>query len=164
MLNSTIKSTIKSTLAAACFATAAIVAIAGLAGPALAGANLPVINAPAALTKVAYNGRHNYSRGKRTYRRQARRSNNRHTRNNRHNRQYRQAPRYRHRRRGYNYFYGGFWHAAPFIFFATAYMPRTTYRDSHVEWCLERYRSYDPRTDRFRANNGRQYRCRSPYR
>lgn len=35
---------------------------------------------------------------------------------------------------------------------------------AHVNWCLNRYRSYNPRTDRFLGYDGRYHRCRSPYR
>jgi hypothetical protein len=34
----------------------------------------------------------------------------------------------------------------------------------HVEWCLNRYRSYDPRTDMYRGYDGVLRYCRSPYR
>ncbi|WP_394706316.1 BA14K family protein [Breoghania sp.] len=37
-------------------------------------------------------------------------------------------------------------------------------RRAHVNWCLRRYRSYNPRTDRFLGYDGRYHRCRSPYR
>ncbi|WP_321342533.1 BA14K family protein [Breoghania sp.] len=35
---------------------------------------------------------------------------------------------------------------------------------AHVNWCLRRYRSYNPRTDRYLGYDGRYHRCRSPYR
>ena len=35
--------------------------------------------------------------------------------------------------------------------------------NSHVRWCLSRYRSYNPRTDMWLGNNGRHYQCNSPY-
>ena len=34
---------------------------------------------------------------------------------------------------------------------------------SHVRWCLNRYRSYNPRTDTFMGYDGRRHYCRSPY-
>ena len=37
------------------------------------------------------------------------------------------------------------------------------YRNSHVDWCLRRYRSYNPRTDMYLGFDGRYHRCRSPY-
>ncbi|WP_245926701.1 BA14K family protein [Breoghania corrubedonensis] len=36
-------------------------------------------------------------------------------------------------------------------------------RRGHVDWCLRRYRSYNPRTDMFMGYDGRHHRCRSPY-
>ncbi|MDJ0930306.1 MAG: BA14K family protein [Breoghania sp.] len=36
-------------------------------------------------------------------------------------------------------------------------------RRTHVDWCLRRYRSYNPRTNRFLGYDGRYHRCRSPY-
>jgi hypothetical protein len=50
--------------------------------------------------------------------------------------------------------------------------PRPYYRDryvrrgysSHVDWCLARYRSYDPATDRFLTYGGVSRICYSPYR
>ncbi len=45
--------------------------------------------------------------------------------------------------------------------------PRPYYRqpvEAHVEWCLSRYRSYNPRTDQFLTYGGIYKYCRSPYR
>ncbi|WP_321505824.1 BA14K family protein [Breoghania sp.] len=44
--------------------------------------------------------------------------------------------------------------------------PRAYYRGgrAHVNWCLRRYRSYNPRTDSYLGYDGRYHRCRSPYR
>jgi hypothetical protein len=33
----------------------------------------------------------------------------------------------------------------------------------HVEWCLNRYRSYNPRTNTFMGYDGYHHRCNSPY-
>jgi hypothetical protein len=33
----------------------------------------------------------------------------------------------------------------------------------HVQWCLDRYRTYDPHTDTFVGRGYRTYRCNSPY-
>ncbi|WP_374591130.1 BA14K family protein [Ciceribacter sp. RN22] len=35
---------------------------------------------------------------------------------------------------------------------------------AHVRWCMNRYRSYNPRTDTYFGFDGRFHRCRSPYR
>ncbi|WP_274424401.1 BA14K family protein [Chelativorans sp. YIM 93263] len=36
--------------------------------------------------------------------------------------------------------------------------------DPHVQWCMQRYRSYDVRTDTFQPYNGPRRYCNSPYR
>ena len=33
----------------------------------------------------------------------------------------------------------------------------------HMRWCLNRYRSYNPRTDTFVGHDGYRHRCRGPY-
>ena len=33
----------------------------------------------------------------------------------------------------------------------------------HVQWCLNRYRSYNPRTNTFMGYDGHRHRCNSPY-
>ena len=35
--------------------------------------------------------------------------------------------------------------------------------NAHVQWCLSRYRSYDPRTDTYLGYDGYRHRCRAPY-
>ena len=35
--------------------------------------------------------------------------------------------------------------------------------DRHVEWCLGRYRSYNPRTDTWVSYSGEVHQCNSPY-
>ncbi|MCB1381114.1 MAG: BA14K family protein [Alphaproteobacteria bacterium] len=35
---------------------------------------------------------------------------------------------------------------------------------AHVQWCLNRYRSYNPRTDSYTGYDGLRHRCYSPYR
>jgi hypothetical protein len=35
--------------------------------------------------------------------------------------------------------------------------------DAHVQWCLQRYRSYDVASDSFLSYDGNRYRCNSPY-
>lgn len=37
------------------------------------------------------------------------------------------------------------------------------YGDAHVEWCLDRYRSYNPRTNTWLSYSGEIRECRSPY-
>lgn len=37
------------------------------------------------------------------------------------------------------------------------------YGSRHVRWCMDRYRSYNPRTDTWVAYSGRVHQCISPY-
>ncbi|MGI9481637.1 MAG: BA14K family protein [Hyphomicrobiales bacterium] len=80
--------------------------------------------------------------------------------------------RYRHKQRGFRHFYGGFWYASPWWLFGPPVFGPTIvittqprYRASrHVRWCLNKYRSYRPRTYLYLAYSGRYRVCRSPYR
>lgn len=86
-----------------------------------------------------------------------------------HNGRYK-GPRYRYRYPGYNYFYGGFWY--PWPWWSVGYYGGG-YNDygygggygasAHVEWCLNRYRSYDPRTNTYMGYDGRRHSCNSPF-
>ncbi|WP_346895510.1 BA14K family protein [uncultured Roseibium sp.] len=42
--------------------------------------------------------------------------------------------------------------------------PRYHGSRAHVNWCLNRYKSYNPRTDQYLGYDGYYHRCRSPYR
>ena len=74
---------------------------------------------------------------------------------------------FRDRRPGYRR-YRGFWFP-PAAFVTGALVggalaqsrPRRV-RDPHVEWCLNRFRSYDPVSDTFQPFNGPRRRCISP--
>jgi hypothetical protein len=46
---------------------------------------------------------------------------------------------------------------------APRYVVRRGY-NAHVRWCLNRYASYNPRTDTFLSYDGYYKRCNSPYR
>lgn len=99
----------------------------------------------------------------------------------RHDRRYdrhRHGDRYRHRRHGYNHFYGGYYYASPWWLGAAIYAPRPqpyyapppppVYGGyggggGHVDYCLSRYRSYDPRSDTYLGYDGYRHRCVSPY-
>lgn len=106
--------------------------------------------------------RRGYRQGRRRGYRQGRRRGYR-----RHVRPY-HGKRYRHRRYGYNHFYGGYWY--PFAWWlgtaaiVAANRPAAVYNDDgHVNWCLRKYRSYNPRTDMYLAYSGRYRPCISPY-
>ncbi|QIG50441.1 BA14K family protein [Nordella sp. HKS 07] len=62
--------------------------------------------------------------------------------------------------------YGGYYNDYPYYYYRRPYY-RPYYRpvgNSHVRWCLNRYRSYSPRSDTFMGYDGRRHYCRSPYR
>lgn len=101
----------------------------------------------------------------------------RHTRRHRrHSRRYdrhRHGSRYRHRRPGFTFHYGGYYYANPWwvgpsVGFGVTVpvypAPSVHVPSAHVEWCSHRYRSYDPRTDTYVPRIGVRARCNSPYR
>lgn len=116
-------------------------------------------------------------RGNRAERR-ANRSNRAERRANRANRSERRARRYdrgnhgqrfRGRRNGYTHFYNGYYYsnpwwlyAAPIITYGASGYGGSNY-DLHVEWCEDRYRSYDERRDAFKGYDGLWHTCNSPY-
>jgi BA14K-like protein len=59
------------------------------------------------------------------------------------------------------YYYETPWWTIPLIL--GQQIQRQNYGHSHVQWCLSRYRSYNPRTDLWLGSSGRRYRCNSPY-
>lgn len=61
---------------------------------------------------------------------------------------------------GYGYHGGGVYVDAPVYVH-----PRPSYysSDPHVEWCLSRYRTYNPATDLYFYKPGKQRYCISPY-
>jgi len=73
----------------------------------------------------------------------------------------RHGGRYRHRRPGFSFYFGGYWYSMPWWNYS---VPRRYCGNRHVEWCLGRYRSYNPNTDRYLGYDGHYHRCRSPYR
>ena len=117
-------------------------------------------------------GNRNYNRGgrNRNYNRGGRNRNyNRGGRRYSYNRG-RHGARYRHRNGRYRHNYNGYWYAVPFWLGAAAvvgssdnYVERPV-GNAHVNWCFNRYRSYNARTDTYRGYDGYNHRCRSPYR
>ncbi|MBL8893800.1 MAG: BA14K family protein [Rhizobiales bacterium] len=84
--------------------------------------------------------------------------------------------RYRYRHGAYNHYHNGWyynspwWVAGPIIGGALvgAYAaPRVYYDDGygdgHVQYCFNRYRSYDPRSNTFLGYDGYRHECVSPY-
>lgn len=84
----------------------------------------------------------------------------------------RHGPRYSYRRPGFQYHYGGYYYSSPWwigpsIGFGIT-VPGVTLGlggggSAHVDWCLNRYRSYDPASDTFLGYDGYRHRCNSPY-
>ncbi len=71
--------------------------------------------------------------------------------------------RYRARRPGFGYYYGGYWYARPY-WRVPAPVPRPrAYGGRHVRWCLNHYRTYNPATNLFVGHDGRHHPCRSPF-
>ena len=58
---------------------------------------------------------------------------------------------------GYRVYLGGNFYGGDY------YRGREYVDGGHVEWCLNRYRSYNPRTNTFMGYDGYRHRCNSPY-
>ena len=83
------------------------------------------------------------------------------------------GPRYSYRYPGYNFFYGGFWYPWPWwqqygggwdseIGDNYGYYGGGGYSSAHVQYCMNRYRSYNPNTDTYTGYDGRRHRCLGP--
>jgi preprotein translocase subunit Sec61beta len=79
------------------------------------------------------------------------------------NRHHRRSNRYRHYYGGY--YYENPWWILPMIGAGIALSHRNygNYGNNHVEWCLNRYRSYNVRTNTWRSYSGHVRQCVSPY-
>ena len=77
----------------------------------------------------------------------------------------RHGRRYRNRRSGFDHFYNGFYYSSPFWLGAAPYYYSYSGSnwDAHVEWCHDRYRSYNERRDAFKGYDGLWHKCNSPY-
>jgi len=79
----------------------------------------------------------------------------------------------RHRDHHHRHFHNGLWFAVPFWLGAgTAALAADRYYDddydddygdAHVEYCLSRYRSYDPASNTFMGYDGLRHECVGPY-
>jgi hypothetical protein len=84
----------------------------------------------------------------------------------------RHGPRYSYRRPGFHYHYGGHYYSSPWwtgpsIGFGIT-VPGVTLglggrSSAHVQWCHNRFRSYNAATDSYLGYDGRYHRCNSPY-
>lgn len=88
----------------------------------------------------------------------------------------RQGQRFRYRHGNNRHYYGGYWYRRPWwnyggptiaLGIGSGYGYGGAYAfgggNSHVQWCLNRYRSYDPRSDTFMGYDGYRHRCDSPF-
>jgi hypothetical protein len=76
---------------------------------------------------------------------------------------HRHHKRYRHRYGHYNHFYNGWYYSYPWWLGAVTVAPSYGDDDLHVQWCYDRYRSYNEDRDAFKGYDGRWHRCISPY-
>lgn len=51
----------------------------------------------------------------------------------------------------------------PPVYADPGYRPSRRAWERHVDWCLDRYRSYNPRTNQFLSSSGYYKACRSPF-
>lgn len=86
----------------------------------------------------------------------------------------RHGKRYSQRRPGYNHRYGNYYYSSPwwigpsigFALTVPGYGGGYGYGyggGGHVEWCLNRFRSYDPASDTYLGYDGYRHRCNSPF-
>ena len=71
-----------------------------------------------------------------------------------------------HRDNHHRHFHNGLWFAVPFWVGAAALSADrydNGYGNAHVEYCMNRYRSYDPRTNTFVGYDGLRHECIGPY-
>lgn len=77
--------------------------------------------------------------------------------------------RYRYRRDRHRHYYNGYYYATPWWLFTAplviggTYATRRNWGDRHIQWCLDRYRSYNPRYNTWVSRSGEVRQCYSPY-
>jgi hypothetical protein len=75
--------------------------------------------------------------------------------------------RYRYRRGNFIHFYGGYYYNNPWWLGAPIIVTRPAYYGGwgrrHVAWCMDRYRSYNPRTNTWVSYSGEVHQCISPF-
>jgi len=78
----------------------------------------------------------------------------------------RHGDRFRYRRGGYDHFYDGYYYSSPW-WEETAplavYDDDAGWGDDHTEWCLNRYRSYNPDNNTWVSYSGDVRECISPF-
>ena len=81
----------------------------------------------------------------------------------------RHGDRRRYRSQRFRHYHGGYWYdnpwwILPMLGAGIALGSRDRhYGGNHVEWCLNRYNSYNPRNNTWRSYSGRVRQCISPY-
>lgn len=85
----------------------------------------------------------------------------------------RHGNRWRYRTNRYRHYHGGYWYdnpwwVLPYVGAGIALSNRYYdddygYGSRHVRWCLDRYRSYNPRSNTWVSYSGRVRQCISPY-
>ena len=72
--------------------------------------------------------------------------------------------RFRHRHGRFVHFHDGWWYDTPWWTVGLAAYPAYAgYGDAHTQWCLARYRSYNPANNTFVSYSGEIRECVSPY-
>ncbi|WP_224406330.1 BA14K family protein [Afifella sp. IM 167] len=83
----------------------------------------------------------------------------------------RHGPRYRNRRNGYTHYHDGYYYATPWwlaagaigAFIGAQTQPNRGGERAHDDWCSQRYKSYNRRSNTFLGYDGRRHACNSPY-
>ncbi|WP_108882838.1 BA14K family protein [Anderseniella sp. Alg231-50] len=104
--------------------------------------------------------------------RRARRADRRADRRERRARRYerrKHGKRFRNRRHSHKHYYNGFYYASPWWLYSAPIIAYSGARyagsdyELHVEWCEDRYRSYNERRDAYMGYDGYWHACISPY-
>jgi hypothetical protein len=69
-----------------------------------------------------------------------------------------------HRPYYYDPYYSPYYSSYPYYYRPHRYSYVSVGGSRHVRWCLNHYRTYDPRSNTFIGYDGYRHRCRSPYR
>ena len=83
----------------------------------------------------------------------------------------RHGERYRYRSHRHRHYYDGYYYSTPWWLFTAPLVIGGTYAagrhyhggDRHVQWCYDRYRSYNARTNTWVSYSGEVRQCISPY-
>ena len=80
------------------------------------------------------------------------------------------GPRYKARRAGFNFFYGGYWYSrawwnvGPNVHIGVGLpLVKVGVGSAHVRWCNAHYKHYNRKTNLYIGKNGKRHVCVSPY-